>query len=107
LIVTGYESIKDHILIPQPPSPYTHAFQAATGATTTIQSLIGEFFQGSGIPCPALFAEVRDSFSPLINLDSIGTKAFRSQMFLWAATGSPTVDPDLQNILVCTLFFVL
>ena len=72
--------------------------------TSTIQSLIREFFQGSGIPCPALFAEVQDSFSPLISIDKVDAKAFCSQMFLWAATGSPTVNPDLENILVCSFF---
>lgn len=104
-MVTGYESIKDHILVLQPPSLYAHTFQTATGVATTIQSLIREFFQGSGIPCPALFAEIQESFSPLISVDKADAKSFRSQMFLWAATGSPTINPDLENILVFLPFF--
>jgi hypothetical protein len=73
---------------------------------TTIQSLIRKFFQGSGIPCPSLFAEVQDSFSSLVSIDKADAKAFRSQMFLWAATGSATVNPDLENILVWPSFFL-
>jgi hypothetical protein len=65
-----------------------------------IYSLITNFLQGSGIPCPTLFAEVQDGFSSLVSLDKIDTKSFRPRMFLWAATGSPTVDPNLEIVLV-------
>ncbi len=58
------------------PPPYTHALQAAAGITHTVQSLITDFLQGSGLPCPALFAEVCDSFSPLVSLDTVGSPAF-------------------------------
>ena len=70
--------------------------------TTTIYTLIEDFLQGSGIPCPTLFAEVRDSFSSAISLDMVDTAAFRSRVFLWAATGSPTIDPGLQGVSVCS-----
>lgn len=103
--VTGYDSIRDHIIIPRPPPSYTHALQAATDSTVTLYSLITNFLQGSGSPCPALFAEVCESFSPLVSLDTIDTPAFRSRMLLWAATGSPTIDPNQESLTVSTHCF--
>jgi len=112
-IATGYASIKKHIHILQPPPPDTHALQAATTITVTVHSLIADFLRGSGIPCPTLFAEVCGGFSPLASLDKIDTEAYRSRMFLWAATGSPTVDPNVEvksnreKVSVCPSFFIL
>ena len=103
--VTSYDSIRDHSIIQRPPPSYTHALQAATDSTVTLYSLITNFLQGSGSPCPALFAEVCDSFSSLVSLDTIDTPAFRSRMLLWAATGSPTIDPNQESLTVGIQYF--
>jgi len=77
----------------------------AAGTDITLHSLPAAILQGSEIPCPALFAKVCNRFSPLVNLDLIDTAAFRPYALLWAATGSPTIDPELQGISICLIIY--
>jgi hypothetical protein len=65
-----------------------------------VKDKITAFLQGSGIPCPTLFNDLKPTFSPLLDLSQADTPAFRSRMFAWAVTGSPFVDPDSETILV-------
>ena len=93
--ITSYESISDHISFFQSPPGLDAAIASVAGDTrATVQSLVEEFLQGSGIPCPAKFDELRGGFNTLIDLDKIDTLGFRARVFTWAATGSPTISPD-------------
>ena len=74
--------------------------------TFTFRSLTETFLQGTGVPCPRLFAEINEGFSPLVNLDTIDSPAFRSRIFLWATTGSPSVDPSLEGSISVSHFRV-
>ena len=92
--ITGYESISNHISFLQSPAGLNSAIASVVGDGATIQSLVEEFLQGSGIPCPEKFNELRGSFNTLIDLDKINTLGFRAKVFTWADTGSPTISPD-------------
>jgi hypothetical protein len=72
-----------------------------------VNDLIAAFLQGSGIPCPILFDDLKPTFNPLPDLSQVGTPAFRSRMFAWAVTGSPFVDPDSDEVLVCVFLFMI
>jgi hypothetical protein len=103
--ITGYESICDHISFLQPPAGLEDAITLVDGGRATVETLVEEFLQGSGIPCPAKFDELRGGFSNLIDLDKIDTPGFRARVFTWAATGSPTISPDdTRKIAVSTCF---
>ena len=75
------------------------------GDGATFQSLVEEFLQGSGIPCPAKFGELKGGLNTLIDLNKIDTTGFRARVFTWAATGSPTINPDdTRKIAVSTYY---
>ncbi|KAF8804651.1 hypothetical protein BYT27DRAFT_7213790 [Phlegmacium glaucopus] len=92
--ITGYDSIQDYISFMQSPAGLDAAIAVVAGHGATVQSLIEEFLQGSGIPCPTKFDELKGGFSTLIDLDKADTPGFRARVFTWAATGCPTVSPD-------------
>ncbi|KAJ3507940.1 hypothetical protein NMY22_g16775 [Coprinellus aureogranulatus] len=64
----------------------------------TFNGLFLEFLQGTGVPCPGLFDEVKASFSPLVDLSGISSADFRSRMFVWAATGHPFLDNEDRDV---------
>lgn len=78
----------------QSPGGLDAAIASVVGDGATFQGLVEEFLQGSGIPCPSKFDELKDGFNTLIDLNKIDTPGFRSRVFTWAATGSPTISPD-------------
>jgi hypothetical protein len=50
-----------------------------------------------------MFDELKDGFNTLIDLNMIDTPGFRSRVFTWAATGSPTISlDDTKKIVVST-----
>ncbi|KAJ3826094.1 hypothetical protein F5880DRAFT_1476940 [Lentinula raphanica] len=53
-----------------------------------------EFLEGSGIPCPALMAEMQGSFNDVVTLEGASEKAYRMRMFCWATTGVPHILID-------------
>lgn len=65
-----------------------------------IRQLIVGYLQGSGIPCPELFAGVKPAVSPLVDLSQADNPAFRPRTFAWAAAGSPYIDPNTDTITV-------
>ena len=89
--------MEEHLHILRPLPLFTHELQTAAGINTTFRSLLISFFQGSGIPCPTMFANICDGFSSLVDLDLINTPAVRCRAFLSAATGSP----HSQAVTVC------
>jgi hypothetical protein len=56
-----------------------------------------DFLRGQGIPCPQLFAEIKQHFDIVIDLSLCDTPAFRSRMLVWAATGLPLLDVQAPN----------
>ena len=99
-LVTGYDSIKNHVFFMQSPAGLDAAIASVAGDGAGVQTLIEEFLQGSGIPCPAKFNGIRGGFSSLINFDKIDTPGFRARAFTWAAKGSLTVSPEGKRIAV-------
>lgn len=92
--ITGYESISDHLSFLHSPAGLDAAIASVAGDRATVQSLVEDFLQGSGIPCPEKFDDLRGGFTTLVDLDKIDTPGFRAKVFAWAATGSPTINPD-------------
>lgn len=105
LVSTSYISSADvllpHVEFVAPTNANVHvaALRAHTGdITLTFEMLVERFFRGTGTPCPLRFAGARGGFHPIIDLSRIDDPGFRSQMFVWAATGSPFIDPTEGGI---------
>jgi len=68
----------------------------------TYKSIFAAFLEGTGLPCPQLFAEVMGGFSPMIELSDLSATdlpSFRSKIFAWASTGSPHLDSSLSQMI--------
>ncbi|KAJ7474611.1 hypothetical protein B0H11DRAFT_1866205 [Mycena galericulata] len=100
LIATSYISSADS-LIPhldwvntaEHSGTYLSALRAHTGdIDLNFQVLVERFLRGNGVPCPAQFEASRGAFHRIVDLSRIDTPGFRSQSFVWAATGSPFID---------------
>jgi hypothetical protein len=102
--ITGYESVHDRIEV-QSGNQHHHqlAIQSALGSPFSFELMFSDFLSGQGIPCPEDFASISSSFNSVIDLSQIDSPAFRSRMFVWAATGSPLLDAVAQPISVCFL----
>ncbi|KAF6744449.1 hypothetical protein DFP72DRAFT_1078515 [Ephemerocybe angulata] len=84
------------------PEPSLRVAEALTvaGIPMSFGELFSEFLEGTGIPCPNRFAEVKASFSDLVDLSGVDHPDFRSRVFVWATTGHPFLDPELDSICV-------
>ena len=104
--ITGYESVHDCIEV-QSATQYHHqlAVQSTLGSPFSFESMFCDFLTDQGIPCPETFATITSSFNSVIDLSQIDSPAFRSRMFVWAATGSPLLDAAAQPISVCLFTF--
>lgn len=114
--ISSFESLRPHLVI-NPPSQ-TQIANAAhsvgadlslpqlTQLNVTAPDLLTRFLLGHGIPCPGLFKEVKGHFDAVVNLSRIDHPSFRSQMLCWAASGSPTVNINAENIQVCRTLYL-
>ena len=104
--ITGYESIRDHVSFLHSPVGLDAAIASVAGDRATFQSLAEDFLQGSGIPCPEKFDDLRGGFSNLIDFDKIDTPGFRAKVFTWAATGSPAISPDETRKITVSIYSI-
>jgi hypothetical protein len=75
---------------------------AVPDASMTFSSIIKQFLQGIGVPCPVLFEEAKHHFTAnLVDLSNIGALSFRSKIFSWATTGSVSISTN-EDINVST-----
>jgi hypothetical protein len=81
------------------------AVQSTLGSPFSFESMFYDFLTDQGIPCPGIFAAVTPSFNTVIDLSQIDSPAFRSRMFVWAATGSPLLDAAALPISVRSFAF--
>lgn len=93
--------------IENPPLPYMVRIRQAARPSgppgrSDFKSMLLTFLSGSGIPNEDLFNEVKHTFNSLIDLSQISSPFFRPRMFVWAATGSPFIGSDQQDIAVST-----
>ncbi|KAJ7732310.1 hypothetical protein B0H16DRAFT_1273684, partial [Mycena metata] len=103
--ITSADSILPHLELAAPSNSPTHiaALRAHTSDltnTVTFHTFVERYLRGTGIPCPQRFAGVTGAFHSIIDLSKINTPAFRSRMLVWAATGSPFLDPASDAIVV-------
>jgi hypothetical protein len=106
--ITGYESVHDRIDVQSGTQHHQQlAVQSTLGSPFSFESMFHDFLTDQGIPCPGIFAAVTPSFNSVIDLSQIDSPAFRTRMFVWAATGSPLLDAAAQPISVCLSAFVL
>ncbi|EIN10150.1 hypothetical protein PUNSTDRAFT_63951, partial [Punctularia strigosozonata HHB-11173 SS5] len=88
--ISSFSAINGLIRITDPAPQLVAQLQAASQDRTMLfSSLVRSFLSGSGIPCPGKFEEVRGQIGSIIDLSKIDDAGFRSQHFVWAATGSP------------------
>lgn len=94
--ISGLDSIRDRLIIYDRHSQIQHQIgDAAQLPDFTFKGLWLDFLSGTGIPCPQHFLNIQETFSSIIDLTDLAvmdTPAFRSRMFLWAATGSPLLQ---------------
>ncbi|KAJ7015854.1 hypothetical protein C8F04DRAFT_1204945 [Mycena alexandri] len=101
--ITSVESLLSHLQLAAPSGAAAHlaALRAHTSdATLVFQTLVERFLCGTGIPCPQQFAGATGAFHRIIDLSEIDTPAFRPRMLVWAATGSPFLDPSSDPITI-------
>ncbi|KAJ3816543.1 hypothetical protein F5880DRAFT_1512567, partial [Lentinula raphanica] len=63
-----------------------------------LPEIFREFLEGSGLPCPALMAELQGRFNNVVTLEGASEKAYRMRMVCWAATGAPHIPSDGASI---------
>lgn len=95
--IKGYDSIESYLAVNPPSLSFCEMIANAGRHSMTILQRLERFLQSSGISCPNLFEAVWESFSPIIDLSQISSSAFRPQMFAWAITGSPFIDPSADD----------
>ncbi|KAF8221415.1 hypothetical protein L208DRAFT_1328137 [Tricholoma matsutake] len=86
--ILGFDSLNGHlsVLLGTEHQQLMNIRHATGNPSLTYKSLLYNFLQGQGIPCPQWFADLASSFSNLIDLSLIDSPAFRSHMLVWAAT---------------------
>ena len=105
LAVCSYESLAQQLHCSQPPPGFIRELAAALSGVT-VPDLITNFLQGTGAPCPALFELLKEGFSSLIDFNKVDDPSFRPQVFLWAATGCPTIDPTSSDLITVSFYYV-
>jgi hypothetical protein len=101
--ISSADSVLPHLEVINPANLATHidALRGYIGdITLTFDMLVERFLRGRGIPCRVRFEESTGAFHPIIDLSKINTVAFRPQMVVWAATGTPFLSPTGANVLV-------
>ncbi|KAJ7156617.1 hypothetical protein C8R46DRAFT_1040490 [Mycena filopes] len=96
--ISSADSVLTHLNVVTPANflPLLGALQTLTNdITLTFDMLVERYLRGVGTPCPQRFAGARDAFHPIIDLSKITTRAFRARCLVWAATGTPFLDPGV------------
>jgi hypothetical protein len=90
--ITTFASLQPHLIINDPSESFTSLLRNATGQhDLTFTLALTNYLNGSGIPCPGLFADAKYHFDDIIDLTKIDTPGFRSRALCWAATGCPSI----------------
>ncbi|KAJ6467428.1 hypothetical protein C8R45DRAFT_1106169 [Mycena sanguinolenta] len=80
---------------------------AAAMGGDSLADILGDYFVGSGIPCPTLFAEARAHFPDIVDLSLVDTPNFRSHIWTWAVSGAPFLAQDTGDISASHLLWVV
>lgn len=99
--IHGFESVHDYLQFEnEPPALLSGLRTALLTPGITYRQLVERFLRGQGLPCPDLFNQLRGLFHASVDLSALDTPAFRTKMFVWAATGSPLISVTLSSIMV-------
>ncbi|KAJ7254009.1 hypothetical protein B0H12DRAFT_1017342, partial [Mycena haematopus] len=95
-IIRSFESLRPHLLIVGMAQVHLEQFVELGHPVfeLNLRTLLENFLQGTGAPCPRLFEEAKPCLSKLIPFEKVDSPAFRSMVLCWAATGSPHVEFD-------------
>lgn len=80
--VSSFQSLEPFLKIHSVPARLSLAFDPS--------QILLDFLRGSGTPCPSLFRDVEAIFSPAIDLTRMNDPGFRSRIFCWALSGTPS-----------------
>ncbi|KAK7034965.1 hypothetical protein R3P38DRAFT_2518602, partial [Favolaschia claudopus] len=94
-VIHSYESLKPHLTTSMIPSMMGPIWWCLGRAHH--RAIVDTFLSGQGIQCPSRFAEVKETFSSLIQFDKIDSDAFRSLALCWAVTGRPHIESGDQH----------
>lgn len=116
--VQSFQDLEPHLMLNEPPNflrtQLTSMRAGLSSPTTPFTALLINFLQGSGLPCPQLFAEVSRGFDDVVDISDseVNASGFRPRIFTWASTGCPSLDTanDRNSITVrdssCILHFI-
>ncbi|KAF9473603.1 hypothetical protein BDN70DRAFT_816990 [Pholiota conissans] len=99
--IKSFEDIRPHIHLSEPSQNVSLQLQEALSLCSGIsfEQLLHTFLKGSGIPCPKLFEDALNHFAPVVDCSKIDDDmGFRSRVFYWAATGSPSIEINSLGI---------
>lgn len=99
--ITDLSSLRQMLTIHEPLPRHVMEFREAMGADApSFQSLVIDFFKGSGVPCAAAFDEMKDALPHIVDLSRVDDPGFRVRMFVWASTGAPFASIGEEEICV-------
>lgn len=97
--ITDFSCLLPVLEIAEPPARALEEIALALSQPDlSISSLFCTFFEGSGVPFPLLFDEIKHTFDPIIDLSQIDSPGFRAKIFAWATTGSPCIGSRDEKI---------
>lgn len=102
--IASYASLQSRLSI-KPPTPSVAA-RLGVSVGVTFDTILHEYLQGSGAPCPGLLSAVEAQFDPIVDLSHIDSPTFRAKVFSWASTGTPFVEAGSAPISVCIYFLL-
>ena len=106
--ISSYANLEPHLRIQAPSDQWRSQLHAAlSNNTSSFESLVTDFLNGTDIPCPRLFADAKTHFNRLVEfeLSNIDENSFRPRMFCWAATGSCDREINAGRIQVRSILF--
>ncbi|KAF8164427.1 hypothetical protein BJ912DRAFT_863835, partial [Pholiota molesta] len=98
--IKSFEDIAPHLRFPSCSRHVLLQLSVALSShgDVTFEKLLYKFLEGTGIPCPKLFENARNHFTSIVDLSKIDDAGFRSRVFYWAATGSPSIEINGSGI---------
>ena len=102
----SFSKLQPHLCIHSPLQSWTTELRSAIAdQDASFSSLLTDFLEGSGVPCPQLFEDAKIHFDPIVDLETINNDGFRSRIFCWVSSGSCDRQTDAPRITVSFLCF--
>lgn len=98
--IKSFSDIEQYLRFRPPPNTVLTSNFAGLFPIPSLEELLIRFLGGAGVVCPGKFSLARSHFSSVIDLSTIDEQAFRSKMFCWAISGTPSIELTSASISV-------